>query len=101
MEVKNFVARNYNNKKNSYLIVPVFHSLGLVLYIGTAYTFLNILLALDDMYNVDWDIVNINTLVETEVPNMEQRKSKFYKHYLEKYNVITPWYKNLSPKQVI
>lgn len=53
------------------------------------------------MYNVDWDIVNINTLVEEEVPNMEQRKSKFYEDYLKEHTIITPWYKDVSPIKVI
>lgn len=50
---------------------------------------------------MDWDVVNIDTLVETEVPTMEKRKSKFYNDYLEKINIISPWYRNILPIQVI
>lgn len=52
------------------------------------------------MYNVDWDVVDINTFVETEIPTKEQRKSKFYEKYLTMSNVISPWYRNISPIQV-
>jgi len=32
---------------------------------------------------------------------MEQRNSKFYEKYLGTPNVITPWYRNIVPVQVI
>lgn len=50
---------------------------------------------------MDWDVVDINTFVETEVPNMEQRNSKFYEEYLKEPCVISPWYRSISPLQVI
>lgn len=53
------------------------------------------------MYFLDWNVININKFVETdEKPTMEQRNSKIYKEYLSSFNVITPWYKNVSPVQV-
>lgn len=60
-----------------------------------------ILIILDNTYNVDWDVVDINNFVETEVvPTMEQRNSKYYEPYLNKHNVISPWYRNIIPIQV-
>lgn len=51
---------------------------------------------------MDWDVVDIDNFVETEVvPTMEQRNSKYYESYLNKYNVVSPWYRNTIPIQVI
>jgi len=50
---------------------------------------------------VDWNVININKFVETEEPTMEQRKTKFYEEYLKIPNVISPWYRNIVPIQVI
>ncbi|XP_060881396.1 endoribonuclease Dicer-like isoform X5 [Metopolophium dirhodum] len=77
--VKDFIARSYDNGDNSYLVVPIFFT--------------------DNIYNVDWNVISINKFVETEEPTMEQRQSKFYEKYLEKPNVISPWYRNIVPVQ--
>lgn len=50
---------------------------------------------------MDWDVVNLNTFVELEEPTMKQRKSKFYEEYLKTPNVVSPWYRNIVPIQVI
>jgi len=50
---------------------------------------------------LDWNVINIDKFVETEEPTMEQRNSKFYEEYLEIPNVISPWYRNIVPIQVI
>lgn len=50
---------------------------------------------------MDWNVINISKFVETEEPTMEQRKSKFYEEYLKTPNVISPWYRNIVPVQVI
>lgn len=56
---------------------------------------------LDNIYYLDWNVINLNKFVETdEKPTMEQRNSKIYKEYLSSFNVISPWYKNISPVQV-
>lgn len=60
-----------------------------------------ILIILENIYNLDWDVVNINTFIELEEPTMEQRKSKFYEEYLKTPNVVSPWYRNIVPIQVI
>jgi len=57
---------------------------------------------LDNIYCLDWNVININKFVETdEKPTMEQRNSKFYEEYLSSIHVISPWYKKVSPVQVI
>lgn len=60
-----------------------------------------ILIILENNYYLDWNVVNINTLIEVEEPTLEQRKSKFYEEYLKTPNVISPWYRNILPVQVI
>lgn len=45
--------------------------------------------------------MNINKFVETEEPTTEQKNSKFYEEYLTTPNVISPWYRNILPVQVI
>ncbi|KAF0759177.1 endoribonuclease Dicer-like, partial [Aphis craccivora] len=70
-------ARQYDNEKNSYLVVPIFST--------------------DNIYKLDWDIIKINKLVETEKPTMEQRNSKFYKEDLNEFSVISPWYRSSIP----
>jgi len=46
--------------------------------------------------------MSINKFVETKPPTKEQIKSKFYEKYLEMSNVIiSPWYRNIVPIQVI
>lgn len=65
------------------------------------YTFTYILFIIDNVYSVDWDVVNITTFVETKIPTIEQRKSKFYEKNLEILNVISPWYRNILPTQVV
>ncbi|XP_016665099.1 endoribonuclease Dicer isoform X3 [Acyrthosiphon pisum] len=77
--VKDFIARSYDNGDNSYLVVPI--------------------LSTDNIYNVDWNVINVSKFVETEEPTMEQRKSKFYEEYLKTPNVISPWYRNIVPVQ--
>lgn len=101
--VKDFIVRSYSNETNSYLIVPIYYS-GLTKYVNIcymSYIFKYFLIILDNMYNVDWNVVSINKFVETEVPTIEQRKSKFYEEYLKMPNIISPWYRNISPIQVI
>ncbi|XP_026819706.1 endoribonuclease Dicer-like [Rhopalosiphum maidis] len=73
--VKCCLARNYDNEKNSYLVVPIFST--------------------DNTYKLDWNVININKLIETEKPTMEQRLSKFYEKDLKIYSVITPWYRSV------
>uniref|UniRef100_A0A2H8TDA5 Endoribonuclease Dicer n=1 Tax=Melanaphis sacchari TaxID=742174 RepID=A0A2H8TDA5_9HEMI len=77
--IKDFIARNYNNGDNSYLVVPISST--------------------DNIHTLDWDVINIDKFVEIEEPTMEQRNSKFYKEYLEIPNVISPWYRNIIPVQ--
>lgn len=60
-----------------------------------------ILFIIDNVYNVDWDVINITKFVETKIPTMEQRKSKFYENNLEILSVISPWYRNILPIQVV
>lgn len=49
---------------------------------------------------MDWNIVDLNTFVETKPPTMAKRKEKFYEEYLEMSSVISPWYRNIVPLQV-
>lgn len=63
--------------------------------------FCHILIVLDNTYDVDWDVIEINKFVETEVPTTEQKKLSFYKDYLKTPNIISPWYRNVTPIQVI
>lgn len=65
------------------------------------YIFIYFLFILDGVYRVNWNVIDINILVETEVPTKEKRKSKFYDDHLEKISVISPWYRNIVPIQVI
>ncbi|XP_026808824.1 endoribonuclease Dicer-like isoform X3 [Rhopalosiphum maidis] len=77
--IKDFIARNYNNEDNSYLVVPISFA--------------------ENIYELDWNVINIDKFVETEEPTMEQRNSKFYEEYLKIPNVISPWYRNIVPIQ--
>lgn len=106
MGVKDFIIRNYSNENNSYLIVPI-HASGLIL-IRFFYIFvfihefvLKFKLFLDDVYKIDWNVVSIDKFVETEPPTTEQKKTKFYEEYLTTSNVISPWYRNITPIQVM
>lgn len=99
--VKKFIVRSYDNEKNSYLIVPVYFSSLILIYTKCVCTFTYILFISDGNYCVDWDIVNLDTLVETKVPTIKERESKFYENHLEKISIITPWYRNNLPTQVI
>jgi len=65
------------------------------------YIFTYALFISDGVYCVNWDVIDINTLVETEVPTKEKRKSKFYDDYLEKISVISPWYRNTTIQVII
>jgi len=57
---------------------------------------------LDNIYYLDLNVIHINKFVEAdEKPTLEQRNSKFYEEYLSSIHVISPWYKNVSPVQVI
>ncbi|XP_022180231.1 endoribonuclease dcr-1 isoform X3 [Myzus persicae] len=77
--IKDFTVRSYDNEDSSYLVVPISSA--------------------DNIYNVDWNVIDINRFVEIEEPTMEQRNSKFYEEYLKTPNVISPWYRNIIPVQ--
>lgn len=101
--VKDFIIRSYSNEDNSYLIVPIY-SIGLIFY--NTFIHLNILFShiqiiIENKYEVDWSVIDINKFVETDLPTMEQRESKFYEEYLKTTSVISPWYRNIVPIQVI
>lgn len=100
--VKDFVVRNYDNENNSYLLVPISFS-GLILNLNenmSTYSYM-VLYYLGNEYNIDWNVVDVDKFIETEIPTMEQRKSKFYNKYLQTFNVISPWYRNIVPIQVL
>ncbi|XP_025190355.1 endoribonuclease Dicer-like [Melanaphis sacchari] len=75
--VKSCFARNYDNQENSYLVVPI--------------------ISTDNIHKLDWDVINLDKLVETEDPTIEQRKAKFYKEDLNMYSVVSPWYRSIIP----
>lgn len=50
---------------------------------------------------MDWNVVAINTLVETNVPTEEQKECNFFEEYLNTSTIISPWYRNFLPIQVI
>jgi len=71
-------------------------------YVSTNKNMFKYFYILDNIYYLDWNVININKFIETdETPTMEQRNSKLYEEYLSSNHVISLWYKNVSPVQVI
>lgn len=50
---------------------------------------------------MDWNTIDIKEFVETVIPTKKHRESQFYEEYLKTPNVISPWYRNIVPIQVI
>jgi len=55
----------------------------------------------DNKYCVDWNVIDIDTFVETIVtPTTEEQKLTNYEEYYTTRTVVTPWYRNLDLPEV-
>jgi len=59
------------------------------------------ILIIDNTYNVDWDVIDIIQFIETDIPTTKQKISNFYEDYLQMSSIISPWYRNILPLEVI